>query len=87
MSKPGLRKKKAFHRTFLMNCSVLFINDLIYCFSLHVGIFFVEYPRFICSSGWSGFRLRFRSISVIIIPLKCSTILLELYSLKISWNN
>ena len=61
------RKKNAPHRRFLTNCSDLSINDFMYYFSLHIGMFLFEYPKLICSGGNSRLRSQIRSRLVCIV--------------------
>ena len=63
---------------FFTNFSVLSMNVFKYCFSLHIGMFFVEYPKFICSGGRSGQRSRARSRLVYIAFLSSQQLVLEL---------
>ena len=49
--KSGFKKKNVLQRRFLTNFSVLLISALMYCFSLHMGMFLAEYPKLNCSNG------------------------------------
>ena len=52
----GFKKKNALHLRFFRSFSVLSMNVFKYCFSLHIDMFFVEYPKFICSGERSWQR-------------------------------